>query len=131
MFVLNVNLSNESQKCQIILIYTNFVYTFVEEIKNMAKFKYEKWSVGKDKMTVITDSEVGLTAKTGHAGPDAKMYFGGNLICESVLRPKDVHIIASSQLMLEALENLENDDNQIDKNAWNMVQSAIILARNK
>lgn len=92
---------------------------------------YEKWSVGKERMTVITDSEAGLSEATGHAGKDAKMYFGGNLICESIYREKDVHIIASSQVMLEALENLENDNNQIPEKAWNMVQSAIILARNK
>jgi len=34
-------------------------------------------------------------------------------------------------VMLEALENLENDDNSIPYHAWDMVQSAIAKAKGK
>jgi hypothetical protein len=96
----------------------------------MAKTTDENWSVGKTG-TVITDSIEGFKNKTGHSGEDAKKYYGGTLICESVWREKDSHLISAAPDMLRALENLENDANQIPKHAWDMVQSAIKKAINK
>ena len=88
----------------------------------------ENWKVGKNRMTVVTDSDNGLKESTGHAGNYAKKYYGGNLICESICREKDAHLIAAAPKMLEALQNLENDANQIPKNAWKMVKDAISCA---
>lgn len=39
------------------------------------------------------------------------------------------HLIAAVPKMIEALENLENDNNQIPEHAWKMVQEAIKQAR--
>ena len=86
------------------------------------------WKVGKNKMTVVTDSDDGLKESTGHAGEDAKKYYGGNLICESIWREKDAHLIAAAPKMLEALQNLENDSNQIPEHAWKLVKDAISCA---
>jgi len=88
----------------------------------------ENWKVGKNKMTVVTDSDNGLKESTGHAGDDAKKYYGGNLICERIYREKDAYLIAAAPKMLEALQNLENDASQIPEHAWNMVKEAISCA---
>jgi hypothetical protein len=92
------------------------------------KIKMENWKVGKNRMTVVTDSYDGLKESTGHAGEDAKKHYGGNLICESIWREKDAKLIASAPQMLEALQNLENDDNSIPEHAWRLVQDAIKCA---
>lgn len=41
----------------------------------------------------------------------------------------NAHLIAAAPALLEALENLENDDNSIPSHAWDMVQSAIAKAK--
>lgn len=87
--------------------------------------KKETWSAGKNGMTVITDTPDGLPENSGHSGTDAYEYYGGALICESVWRKKDVALISAAPDMLEALQNLENDDNHIPKPIWDMVQNSI------
>lgn len=87
--------------------------------------KKEIWSKGKIGGTVITDTPDGLPENSGHSGTDAHKYFGGALICESVWRKKDIALISAAPDMLEALQNLENDDNSIPEHAWKMVQDAI------
>lgn len=42
---------------------------------------------------------------------------------------KVTHIVCASNQMLEALENLENDDGHIPEFAWKMVQDAIASAK--
>jgi hypothetical protein len=37
----------------------------------------------------------------------------------------DAHLIAAAPYLLEALQNLENDDGSIPKHAWDIVQNAI------
>jgi hypothetical protein len=91
----------------------------------------ENWKVGRHRNTVVTDSDKGLKESTGHAGEDAIKYYGGNLICESIWREKDAHLISSAPRMLEALQNLENDDNQIPEHVWEMVKDAISCALGK
>ena len=88
----------------------------------------ENWKVGKNKMAVVTDSEEGFKESTGHAGEYAKKYYGGNLVCESIWREKDAHLIAAAPKMLEALQNLENYANQIPEHAWEKVKDAIDCA---
>tara|TARA_R110000796_G_scaffold73774_6_gene165763 strand:- start:377 stop:631 length:255 start_codon:yes stop_codon:yes gene_type:complete len=43
---------------------------------------------------------------------------------------KGIMISKAAPKMLEALQNLENDNNQIPPNAWKLVQDAISLALN-
>ena len=43
---------------------------------------------------------------------------------------KGVMVSTAAPKMLEALQNLENDNNQIPEKAWKMVQDAINLALN-
>lgn len=88
----------------------------------------ENWKIGKNRMTVVTDSDDGLKESTGHSGKEAKKYYGGNLICESIYREKDAKLIAAAPKMLEALQNLENDANQIPEHAWKLVKEAINMA---
>jgi hypothetical protein len=87
--------------------------------------KKEIWAKGKNGGTVITDSPDGLPENSGHSGTDAHNYYGGALICESVFRKKDVALISAAPDMLEALQNLENDDNSIPEHTWKMVKDAI------
>lgn len=39
------------------------------------------------------------------------------------------HLIAAAPLMLEALENIENDDKHMPASAWKLIQDAISKAR--
>lgn len=56
-------------------------------------------------------------------------HYGGHLVAESIPE-RDVHLIAAAPLMLEALENLENDDGStMPESAWRLVQQAIAAAR--
>lgn len=64
-------------------------------------------------------------------GEDTKKYHGGNLICKSIWREKDAKLIASAPKMLEALQNLENDNNSIPDHAWRLVKEAIECAVGK
>lgn len=90
--------------------------------------KKETWSIGEAWGVVVTDNIEGFTQASGHIEPD---YYGGKaLICESVYRKKDACLISAAPDMLEALQNLENDDNSIPKHAWEMVQKAIAKATN-
>jgi hypothetical protein len=85
----------------------------------------EKWSKGKIASTVITDSKDGFNKITGHMEIS---YYGGIMICESVWREKDVALISAAPDMLNALLNLENDDNSIPEHAWKLVKDAIAKA---
>lgn len=82
----------------------------------------ENWSKGKTGGCVITDSKDGFNKITGHMEVS---YYGGIMVCESICREKDVALISAAPDMLEALLNLENDDNSIPEHAWKLVQDAI------
>jgi len=90
----------------------------------------ENWSIGKNGGTVITDTPDGLPENSGHSGTDAHKYYGGALVAESIWRKKDVALISAAPDMLEALQNLENDNNSIPEPIWNMVKKAIHKAIN-
>ena len=63
----------------------------------------ENWSIGKTRGCVITDNYEGFKESTGHAGYDAEKYYGGALICESIWREKDAHLISAAPDLLHAL----------------------------
>ena len=90
--------------------------------------KKENWSIGKTGGCVVTDNPAGLPKSGGFSGNYAVKYYGGNLVCESVWRKKDVALISAAPDMLEALQNLENDDNSIPEHAWKLVKDAIAKA---
>ena len=85
----------------------------------------ENWKKGKQGGTVITDSMEGYPRLIEE---DVNEYYGGNLVCESIGRSKDVALISAAPDMLEALQNLENDDNSIPEKIWRKVQDAITKA---
>ena len=87
----------------------------------------ENWKIGKTFSVVVTDTVKGFVEETGHLDP---FYGGKALICESIHRKEDAYLISAAPNMLEALQNLENDDNSIPKHAWEMVQDAIAKATN-
>lgn len=90
--------------------------------------KKENWSIGKPGGCVITDTPDGLPKESGHSGQDANKYYGGSLVCESIWRKKDAALISAAPDMLEALQEIENDDNRIPPTIWKMVQDAIAKA---
>lgn len=90
--------------------------------------KTENWAIGKTGRCVITDNSEGLPESGGFSGNKAINYYGGNLVCESVWRRKDVALIAAAPDMLEALQNLKNDDNSIPEYTWKLVKEAIAKA---
>ena len=62
------------------------------------------WTIGKTGGTVVTDSDEGFPANTGHSGKENTDYYGGNLIAESILRIEDAKVIAAAPKMLKALK---------------------------
>ncbi|MGG2046739.1 hypothetical protein [Burkholderia gladioli] len=59
------------------------------------------WSVGKHSGCVVTTADIAGCPGSGHN--DAE-YYGGNLICESVYRPADAHLIAAARDAIDALK---------------------------
>jgi hypothetical protein len=59
------------------------------------------WSIGKTGGCVVTTHPIPGVVGGGH---DDTEYYGGHLICESVMRPADAHIIAASRDMYETLQ---------------------------
>ena len=53
------------------------------------------------------------------------MHDGKNVLIQGTYRDKNAQLISASPNMLEALMNLENDNNSIPKPIWDMVQKAI------
>ncbi len=43
----------------------------------------------------------------------------------------NAHLVAAAPLMLEALENIENDDAHMPDTAWELIQAAITKARGR
>ena len=88
----------------------------------------EKWSIGKTGGCVITDNHEGFKESTGHAGDDAVKYYGGTLICESVWREKDAHLISAAPDLLYALiksvEILEAEGLYVHDDIYNAIKKA-------
>jgi len=103
-------------------------------------------AVGKqDKMRDFKGTKGEWTIKGGKFGElmialnnkylDASGYeYDSDLICVEVTAPNvkeveaNANLIAAAPKMLEALQNIENDDNSIPKHAWDMIQNAIDCA---
>ena len=65
-----------------------------------------KWEVGKEEMTVISDSRNNIPTDTGH---DDIQYYGGYLIAESIYNKEDAKLIAAAPEMLKALLETDKD----------------------
>lgn len=70
------------------------------------------WKVGKRKTNGVKGYEI-------HYSDD------GECVTDHVYEMEDAVLIANAPEMLEALMNLENDNNSIPKPIWDMVQNAI------
>ena len=87
------------------------------------------WRVGKTGC-VVSDSDKNITIG-GAIGKEAIDYFGGNLICESVM-PSNAKLIAAAPELLEALQeiipfNLEwiNENHPTYKKAISAIKKAL------
>lgn len=81
------------------------------------------WNIGKVAGTVIADNVKNNLPK--ELRKDEKEYYGGYLVAESIRRKDDAMLIAAAPDLLEALLNIENDDNSIPKPIWEMRNNAI------
>lgn len=84
------------------------------------------WTTGKCGSVVATEPYEGMPYGTGHSDVD---YYGGYLIAESIPTVAIANLIAAAPDMLEALENIENDDKHMPSTAWEMIQDAIRKAK--
>jgi hypothetical protein len=64
--------------------------------------KKENWTKGKKGGCVVTDTPDELPENSGHSGKGAYEYYGGNLVCESIWRKKDVALISAAPDLFEA-----------------------------
>ncbi len=62
------------------------------------------WRVGHGGSVVICDTDPTGGANTGHGGPSAVQYYGGNMIAESIWRRADAHLIAAVHDLRAACE---------------------------
>ncbi len=62
----------------------------------------ETWTKGKTGGCVVTNTNEGFSENTGHSGIDARKYYGGSLICESIYREKDIALISAAPDLLDA-----------------------------
>ena len=93
----------------------------------------QKWKIGKFKSVVVSDTKIKNTNFPSPPNPDYSEdneleYYGGYLICESVANDKIAQLISAAPDMLEALQNLENDNNVIPEHAWKLIKDAIAKA---
>jgi hypothetical protein len=77
---------------------------------------------------VITGDIVNNYFVVGRLQSDRRSFLHIALVPDAVGKGT-ASIVAAAPDMLEALENLENDDNYIPDHAWKMVQAAIAKAR--
>ncbi|WP_232450532.1 hypothetical protein [Burkholderia ubonensis] len=71
------------------------------------------WSLGSHGGCVVTTAEIAGCPGSGH---NDIAYYGGNLICESVYRPADAHLIAAAPDLLAALRAMVD---KATKQNWN------------
>lgn len=63
------------------------------------------WSIGKHSGCVVTTAEIAGCPGSGHNDVE---FYGGNLICESIWRPADAHLIAATRDMFDALRQWQH-----------------------
>lgn len=84
------------------------------------------WRVRGDQYGSIVADMPGPDDRPGH--PD---YYDGAILVAEGVQPHNAHLIAAAPELLDALENLENDDGSIPAPAWEMCQYAIARARGR
>lgn len=62
------------------------------------------WKIGKQSSTVITDGEHPVNKDNNKES--SKNYYGGALICESILNPADAKLITEAPALLRALDEI-------------------------
>lgn len=94
----------------------------------LQSYKMETWSLSKHKYPVIlTDNLDGFVPNTGHVDPE---YCGQGkaLICESVYRQKDKHLISAAPDMFNALISLSEDKDKLPEHKWAQIENALLKA---
>ena len=86
------------------------------------------WKRGKHFSYIVSDERPPRKTYTDDNYESEKEYYGGYLVCESIAIKEDANLLSAAPKMLEALQNIENDANQIPEHAWEMVKDAILCA---
>lgn len=84
------------------------------------------WSIGKTTGCIVTTEEIPGAPGSGHN--DAE-YYGGNLICESVWRPADAHVLAAARDMFDLLTELVDIEGPQPGNAAWAQKAYAVLAK--
>lgn len=97
----------------------------------MTRYTQGPWFIDESQASIIIRGRDQVVAKS-HLGKGTVVRTEVCIatIAKCGIRPTDEKkanavLVSAAPLMMEALENLENDDGSIPKHAWDMVQSAI------
>jgi hypothetical protein len=85
----------------------------------------EEWRRGKNGGCIVSNIIPQRTQYKDSDFESEKEYYGGYLIAESIPDEKTLNLMLSAPDLLEALQNIENDDNSIPSTIWKMRNDAI------
>lgn len=84
------------------------------------------WSIGKTWGSIVTTAEIAGCPGSGH---NDVAFYGGNLICESVWRPADAHVLAAAHDMFDLLTELIDLEGPCPGNAEWYAKVQAVLAK--
>lgn len=97
----------------------------MQKNKMELKKKKEVWKAGKNGGCIVSNK---IPKRSSYDKKDfeaEKGYYGGYLIAESIPDKKTLNLMIAAPDLLEALMNIENDDNSIPATIWEMRNQAI------